>query len=299
MPIRMPLPTTLTALLADLLDLALPTSCPGCGTSSRDAHPDGPVRLAGLACPACPDCRRAVEAARAGPVRPVPAPVGLPPCAALGGYGGTLRELLLSYKERGGWGLTGLLGAGLAASVRVVSPGPGPLILVPVPATAAAIRARQGDHVRRLARVAATHLRHSSPAPGDSGRLGPGRAGRTVVIRSVVRATGGVPDSTELDAAGRARRAGSAFAPRAGALARIGGGPGLPGGGRGGGVVEVVVVDDIVTTGATLAAVARVLAGCGVGVAGAAVVAATPRRWAVRAKAGNPGAADLRSGEPL
>jgi hypothetical protein len=92
----------------------------------------------------------------------------------------------------------------------------------------------------------------------------------------LVRALPTGVDSTELGAAARAERALSAFAPRAGALARIGAGPAACAGG-----VEVVVVDDIVTTGATLGAVAAVLAGCGVGVGGVAVVAATPRRRSV------------------
>lgn len=267
----------LSGLLADLLDLALPMTCAACAAPVTRAGPPGPdgpdsEGLAGagwLTCPVCPPCRAAVAGATAGPVRPVPPPAGLPPCAAWSAYAGTLRDLLLAYKEREAWGLAGLLGAGLAAAVRVVSPGPGPLILVPVPATAAAIRTRQGDHVLRLARVAASHLGQGGPV---------GRQGRLVVVRSLVRALPTGADSTELGAAERARRALSAFAPRAGELARIGGGSGPGGGGCAGGPVDVVVVDDIVTTGATLAAVAGVLAACGVGVAGAAVVAATPKR---------------------
>jgi predicted amidophosphoribosyltransferase len=277
----------LTGLLADLLDLTLPMTCAACTAPVIRTGQDRQDRLGWLSCPVCPPCRAAVDGATAGPVRPVPPPAGLPPCAAWAGYAGTLRDLVLAYKEREAWGLASLLGAGLAAAVRVVSPGPGPLILVPVPATAAAIRARQGDHVLRLARVAAAQLRLE---------------GRLIGVQSVVRALPTGLDSTELGAAERAERALSAFAPRAGALARIGMGTN-PTNER----VEVVVVDDVVTTGATLAAVARVLAGCGVGVAGAAAVAATPRRLAVThgfgcwsgANGGFSGRPVLRSGEPL
>jgi predicted amidophosphoribosyltransferase len=275
--------SVLTGLLADLLDLALPMTCAACAAPVVRVGPAGvagPTGPAGwLSCPVCLACRSVVEGAVAGPVRPSPPPAGMPPCAAWGAYAGTLRDLLLAYKERESWGLAGLLGAGLAAAVRVVSPGPGPLVLVPVPATAAAIRTRQGDHVRRLARVAATHLRRNTLPDRDTPvdrDLHPGREGRPVAVRSLVRALPTGVDSTELGAAARAERALSAFAPRAGALARIGAGPGSCAGG-----VEVVVVDDIVTTGATLGAVAAVLAGCGVGVGGVAVVAATPRRRSV------------------
>lgn len=204
----------LTGLLADLLDLTLPMTCAACAAPVTRAGPGA------LGCPVCPPCRAAVDGATAGPVRPVPPPAGLPPCAAWAGYAGTLRDLVLAYKEREAWGLASLLGAGLAAAVRVVSPGPGPLILVPVPATAAAVRARQGDHVLRLARVAATHL---------------GLEGRLIGVRSLVRALPTGLDSTELGAAERARRASSAFAPRAGALSRIRVSRPHPGAGRGGG----------------------------------------------------------------
>lgn len=230
--------------LADVLDLVLPADCPGCGA-------------AGAARPLCRTCLLALAGARPHPTVPDPPPPGLPPCTTLGRYEGVLRELLLSYKERGRIGLAAPLGHRLADVVAAAVPA-GPCVrLVPVPATAAAARARHGDHVHRLARHAARRLRHT---------------GRTATVHRALRAVRSMPDSTELSAAGRARRARDAFRPAPAGLARL-----APSSRAG----PVVLVDDIVTTGATLAATARVLRSAGVPVAAAVVLAATRRRLPV------------------
>ncbi|TBL30065.1 hypothetical protein EYA84_23355, partial [Verrucosispora sp. SN26_14.1] len=78
----------------------LPADCAGC----RE-------RRSGLRHGVCPDCVATLGALRPGPVRPVPAPPGLPPCHALGPYGGPLREILLAYKDHGRHGLARPLGA--------------------------------------------------------------------------------------------------------------------------------------------------------------------------------------------
>lgn len=231
----------LSAVVVDLADLVLPTGCAGCGAAG-----------VWLRYGVCDRCVGVVTRLRPGPTRPDPAPPGLPPCVAVGGYDGVLRELVLAYKERGRHRLARPLGRLLATAVAGVV-GDGPLALVPVPDTAAAARSRHGDHLWRLARPAAASLR---------------AAGVPVALARPVRALPR-PDSAALDPAARAAAARTAF------VVRPGGGAALrrraPG-------TSVVLLDDVVTTGATLAAITGRLVAAGVPVAGAAVLAATPRR---------------------
>ncbi|MFR9779261.1 ComF family protein [Micromonospora sp. MS34] len=205
-------------------------------------------RVPGLRQDFCPRCVGELESLRPAPTRPDPTPPDLPPCVALGPYAGALREGLLAYKERGRHGLARPLGALLAEVVAVAAGPAGPVTLVPVPDTARAARARYGDHLDRLARHAAARLR---------------AAGWPVRVLRPLRALPR-PDSVALDSAGRAAAADAAFR-----LRRSGAVP--PAG-------SVVLLDDIVTTGATLAAVSRVLHSAGMTPKGAAVLAATQKR---------------------
>ncbi|WP_410809654.1 ComF family protein [Micromonospora sp. 067-2] len=223
---------------ADLADLVLPADCAGC----RE-------RRSGLRHGVCPVCVTALDALRPRPVRPTPAPPGLPPCVALGSYAGPLREALLAYKEHGRHGLARPLGALLAEVVAAAVGGARPVALVPVPDTAAAARARYGDHLDRLARHCAARLT---------------RGGWPVRVDRPLRALPR-PDSVTLDSAGRAAAAEAAFRPR-------------PGASRGGGGPVVVLLDDIITTGVTLAAASRVLAATGRAPTVAVVLAATEKR---------------------
>src|SRR2546429_8303226 len=86
-----------------LADLVRPGTWAGCG-------PGAPGSL-------CPNCVAVLDGLRPHPVRPTPAPVGLPACVALGGYDGVLREVLLAYKERGRHVLARPLGDWLAAAI--------------------------------------------------------------------------------------------------------------------------------------------------------------------------------------
>jgi predicted amidophosphoribosyltransferase len=135
---------------------------------------------------------------------------------------------------------------------------PGPLALVPVPATSAAIRARHGDHMVRLARRAARWLC---------------AAGQPAVVTTPLRA---LPkqDSARLDRDQRAAAAGSAFTVRR--QWRTGTRPAALRSVADSGAV--VLVDDVLTTGATLAATATLLLDLGVPVAFAATLAATSRQ---------------------
>ena len=229
-------------LLAALVDLVLPSGCGGCGASARS----------GL----CAGCA-SVLAQPPAPARPTPAPPGLPACVAGAEYDGPMRELILGYKERGRRDLTPVLGHALAGVVRAgwPDPGAGPVVLVPVPATAAAVRARHGDHMHRLARRAAADLR---------------RDGYDAAVATPLRALPRV-DSAQLDREQRAAAAHAAFvvrpaASRLAALRAIAD--------RG----AVVLVDDVLTTGATLAAATRRLLEHEIVVTFAASLAATRLR---------------------
>ena len=242
------MPRIVPDLVAALADLVLPAPCAGCGAERV------PLRYG-----TCADCVAGLEALTPFPTAPVRPPPGMPPCTAVGPYAGPLRSVLLAYKERGRHRLARPLGALLAGAVASAASraggGPGvPLILVPVPSTAQAVRDRHGDHMARLAGHTVRRLRSA------------GWQARAVQpLRVLPR-----PDSATLDPAGRAEVAGRTL--------RI----------RGSGIRVLqrsvttrsilVVVDDIVTTGATMAAVARRLREANVQVAGTAVLAATRLR---------------------
>jgi predicted amidophosphoribosyltransferase len=228
-----------------LVDLVLPAECAGCRAPGAGQF--------------CAACVASLAALRAHPVRPTPAPHGLPPCVAMGGYDGVLRDALLAYKERGRYRLAEPLGDLLAGSALgalgvLRAPAGTPVLLVPVPDSAAVARERYGDHMRRLALRAAGRLERAGWP-----------AGVAVPVTARPRA-----DSAHLGTADRATVAANAFAARTRVLRRVAEAQ------RRGAVP--VLLDDIVTTGATLAALAGLLTAHNVQAPAAAVLAATRRR---------------------
>ncbi|HEX4726342.1 MAG TPA: phosphoribosyltransferase family protein [Jatrophihabitans sp.] len=152
-------------MLAELIDLVLPSHCVGCDRP-------GPVW-----CPGCrPDSRCEVIALAHG--RPV---------HAAAEYAGELRTALLNYKERGTRSLAGPLADYLAEAVESARSagvdGRAP-VLVPVPSSRASARQRGGDHLDRLARLVGRQLR--------------------LEVMPVLRLTGRVRDSAGLSADQRA-----------------------------------------------------------------------------------------------
>ncbi|MGW3569655.1 ComF family protein [Streptomyces sp. NPDC000941] len=245
----------------EIAGLVLPTGCAGCGRSGGAL---------------CGRCRAALCGAGARPVWPSPPPSGLPPVHAAVAYEDEARAVLLAHKERGELRLAAALGEALASAVSTACPHQHPharphdrphdhpharhrswrpLLLVPVPSARRAVAARGHDPARRIALAAAGALR---------------RGGRPARVLSVLRQLRAVTDQAGLDARRRLENLTGALgaAPGCGRLLAEG---------------LVVLVDDLMTTGASLAEAARAVRAAGGPVAGAAVVAAAPRAFAMGA----------------
>lgn len=235
----LPLPEYHAAPVRDAFsDLLLGGRCAGCGRPGRVL---------------CPDCTEGLP--RGGhPVRPDPAPPGLPPVLAAGEYADPLRRLVLAHKERQAFGLTAPLGRVLATVLEDLLGAAGLVALVPVPSAPAATRRRGHDPVLRMVRAAGRALaaRH-----------------RTVTVARLLRVARPVADQAGLDAEARAANLAGRLAVRAGAQAALA---------RSGRPVLVLLCDDVVTTGATLAEAQRALRAVGVPAAAAATLAATRKR---------------------
>jgi predicted amidophosphoribosyltransferase len=221
-----------------LLDLVLPATCIGCGAAGAVA---------------CQPCLAPLH--QPPLVRwPSPRPAGLPPPMSVAAYEGSVRAMLVGYKEEGMWSLRTPLAAAIAASVQAVagvSPSSSsPLALVPVPSTKAARRRRGADVVADLTTSAALQLR---------------RRGHPALVVPALAHARRVADSAGLSSQMRAANLAGALVAAGSASRRLAG-------------MRVIIVDDLVTTGSTLAEACRALSAIGVGVVAAATVAATARR---------------------
>ena len=249
----------LCAVVAALVDLAIPSACAGCTAPGRWL---------------CVRCGPALRGS-ARPVRPTPSPPGLPPVFAVADYAGPARRLIVAHKEHRRLELAAPLGAALGEAVSGVLGSAGErspptatgtataIVLVPVPSRRATVRQRGHDPLLRMANVAATV---AATMAVDGAAIAPaGARSEPLPVVPLLRHRRRVADQAGLGAAERSANLAGALEvhPRWLPAAR-----GL----------TVVVVDDVLTTGATLAEATRALTAAGAQVVGAAVVAATTRR---------------------
>lgn len=253
---------------AALLALVLPVDCAGCGRAD--------VRL----CASCEDallgvawrCDHTVRGAGAQHRAPAP------PTWTATAYEGSVRQLVLAWKDGGRGDVATSLSGALAratqtalAELSAVRATPdAAVLLVPVPSSRRA-RRRRGEFVlRSLAGRAAARCR----AEGTAVRVIP-------ALRQPRSGSG----QKGLSARQRADNRAAAMQVTKASLRAVAG-------------RDVLVVDDVMTTGATVAEASRALSAAGAHVLGAAVVAATPRRVRVQPScpaAGSPDAGGTSS----
>nr|CAA9336948.1 MAG: hypothetical protein AVDCRST_MAG46-1748 [uncultured Nocardioidaceae bacterium] len=179
----------------------------------------------------------------------------LPVAAAV--YAGTVRELVIGFKEHERFGLVAALAPMIVASVELclasLPQGVAPVTLVPMPSAPAAVRRRGHDAVARLTRRCAVLMR---------------RRGHVVAVCCALTPTRRVGDQAGLSASARAANLDGALRLRRSvrddrSLTR-----------------PIIVVDDVITTGSSAAEAVRVLRTAGMDPVALATVAATRRRGA-------------------
>ena len=227
----------LRAIGGELVDLALPRTCAGCGVET--------VSL-------CGPCLTHLAPA----TRTVVPRYGLLPVAGAGEYTGTLRSVIVALKVRRRTDVVPVVGILLAAAIahalEEAGYAGGEVAVVPVPASAAALRERGRDLVGDLAAHACGLLAED------------GLDIRPAHVLTVVRHR----DQVGSGARERRRNVAGTHAPRRDRSGRVGWESVRS-------AAHVVLVDDVLTTGSTLAESARALRGEGVRAAVCAVIAVT------------------------
>ena len=236
--------------LGATLEMALPTTCGGCG-------------LPGVTwCAACAEeAGHATYPGGAKQVCPTPCPRGFPLTWSASPYDDAARKALVAFKDGDRRDLVAFLApmlsdamsAALAGDPQlraVQASGNGPVFVVPVPSSPAAVRRRGDAPLDLLAWAAVREV---------------GLSSRDLIVAPALTLRRRVADQSGLDHRQRASNVESAMQVRPRWRSSIGG-------------VACLLVDDVLTTGATLAEAARALRVGGAGPIVAATVAATQRR---------------------
>ncbi|GAA1820824.1 ComF family protein [Nesterenkonia flava] len=246
----------ISSALSATASLAAPTWCVGCGADHADL---------------CPPCRadlrhltrrpfRAEESAEALPIVAAPRdadPVVLPVIAA-GRYEKLLADVVVAFKDHERVGLSQVLAPALVralavASAQLLPDGHGVLVHPP-----GSLKSRLGRSYEPV-----PHLLGSMTLPSTLGLVpGPLRYRFSYDVLGALPGRGGQKTKT---AQARRRRGQSPLRMTAGAPDLLRG-------------ADVLLVDDVLTTGATLARLYRLLTASGVRVRGAAVLAAAAPR---------------------
>ena len=235
--------------LAATLEMALPTTCGGCGSPGATW------------CHICAgEARHAAYQGTARRVGPTPCPTGFPPTWAASPSEAVARKALVEFKDGDRRDLVGVLArlladagaAGLAGDAQlqaVLASGNGPVFVVPVPSSPAAVRRRGDAPLVLLTRAAVREV---------------GLSPRQLIVSAALRLRRRVADQAGLDHIQRANNLERAMQVRPRWQTSVAG-------------VSCLLVDDVLTTGATLVEAARALRAGGSGHVAAATVAATQR----------------------
>ena len=235
--------------LAATLEMALPTTCGGCGAPGATW------------CAVCADeVGRATCPGGARQVRPTPCPAGYPPTWAAGPYDAAARAALVSFKDGDRRDLVAVLAPMLSEAMAAALAGDphlrsvlwssnGPVFVVPVPSSPSAVR-RRGDAPLELLTGAAVRE--------------VGLTSRELIVSPALRLRRRVADQAGLDHRQRANNLERAMQVQPRWRASIRG-------------VTCLLIDDVLTTGATLVEAARALRAGGAAHVAAATVAATQR----------------------